>query len=123
MTRRFVYGSLAIIALGFLSVVGLRSAALDAGDASAGKKNADVVSQLENRIAALETRIAALEKFRAASGPPNVLNLQQPGPPVVLPPFDFPGGSPQKFNGNWCYTILIDGSGKSAMADGQKLQR
>jgi hypothetical protein len=106
MVRRLLYGGFGIIALSFLAVVGLRCAALNAADASAGQKNGDVIARLESRIAALESRIAALERERAAGG----FNIQmQPAPNGVEPPFVNPPVPPKSFDGIRCYTILIDG--------------
>jgi hypothetical protein len=107
MTRRLLYGGLGIIALSFLAVVGLRCAALNAADASSGQKNGDIIARLEGRIAALESRIATLEKERATGG----FNIQmQPGRRMIVPPIVAPEAPPKNFEGNWCYTILIDGS-------------
>jgi hypothetical protein len=108
MTRRLLYGGFGIIALSFLAVVGLRSAALNAADASGGQKNGDIIARLESRVAALESRIATLEKERASGG---FKNIQiQPAPQVIVPPRLEPQDGLKSFDGNWCYTILIDGT-------------
>jgi len=120
MARRLLYCCSGVIALGILVVVGLRSEALNAEDAPAGKKSGDVISQLENRITTLERRIAALEKQRANG---ETKFLVQPFPkfapralgPQVVPPNDR--------DQNWCYTILIDGNAKTATAGQPKTQR
>ncbi|HEX4073284.1 MAG TPA: hypothetical protein VHX68_19040 [Planctomycetaceae bacterium] len=108
MVRRMLYGGFGIIALSFLAVVSLRCAALNAADASAGQKNGDIIARLESRIAALESRIDTLEKERASGGFKNIQT--QPAPQVIVPPFVEPHDGLKSFDGNWCYTILIDGS-------------
>jgi hypothetical protein len=111
MTRRLLYGGFGILALSFLAVLCLRCAALNAADASSGQKNGDVVARLESRIASLEARIATLEKERAGGG---FFIQNQRGPGVVVPRFIEPPVPPKTFDGNWCYTILVDGNGKKA---------
>jgi hypothetical protein len=105
MSRRLLYGGFGIVALSFVSVVLLRTAALNAADASASNKSADVIARLESRIAGLEARIAMLEKERAPGG---IVFQNQLTPPTVIPPVA-PQVEPKEFDGNWCYTILIDG--------------
>lgn len=108
MARRLAYGGLGIVVLGLMMVAGLRSQAVSADDASAGKKNSDVITRLESRIAALESRIAALEKQRAIPAPSVFVPGPSfsPGDPNVVPP--------RNFDGAWAYTILIDGKDKNA---------
>jgi hypothetical protein len=108
MVRRLLYGGFGIITLSFLAVVSLRCAALNAADASVGQKNGDIIARLESRIAALESRIDTLEKERASGGFKNIQT--QPAPQVIVPPVVEPHDGLKNFDGNWCYTILIDGS-------------
>jgi hypothetical protein len=103
MARRLVMGACGVVALAVLALIGVRNSAVSADDA-AGKKAADVVSRLETRIATLERRIAVLEK-QHARGETRLL------------------AQPQHLDGNWCYTILIDGNNTAIQPEAAKVQR
>jgi hypothetical protein len=122
MTRRLVYPGLGVIALGLLFLLGLRATAVSSDDPAAGKKDGDVVSRLERRIAALEKRVTELERKRDRG---EIKFLARPNlVPAPLGPQAEPPRPPHSFEGNWCYTILIDGKQPTtAAADAFKTQR
>jgi hypothetical protein len=113
MARRFVIGAFGIVTLAFLAVTGARSTAISADDA-AGKKDGNLVARLENRITALEKRIAVLEKQRDRGETKFLAQPVQRIPHMPQPP---------SFDGNWCYTILIDNNGQTAQAQRPQTQR
>jgi hypothetical protein len=113
MARRFVIGALGIVTLAFLAVAGVRNTAISADDA-AGRKDGNLVARLENRITALEKRINVLEKQRDRGETKFLAQPVQREPHMA---------APQSFNGNWCYTILIDGNGRAARTQRPQTQR
>jgi hypothetical protein len=119
MARRFVIAAFGIVSLAVLAVASVRNVAVSADDA-AGKKNGDVVSRLETRIAALEKRIANLERQRDRG---ETRFLAQPLHRMIPGPVNPNSQPPQDFDGNWCYTILIDGNGKTAQIQTPQTQR
>jgi hypothetical protein len=118
MARRLVIGAFGIAALALLAAAGVRNVAISADDAAAKKD--DIVSRLEKRITALEKRIAVLEKQRAHG---ETRFLAQPIPPVIPGPGNEGMQPPQSFDGNWCYTILIDGKGQTAETSSALIKR